>query len=80
MLPLCLIYGGEELMEEQTVESRKNRGGGWGAACPWEKKQIQEEAAGAAAALAFTCLPSPGKGHVKAAHEIIFRAIFKQRG
>lgn len=33
-----------------------------------------------AAALDFTCLPSPGKGHKEAARGIIFRAIFKQCG
>lgn len=38
---------------------------------------MQEEAAGVAAAFDFTCLPSPGKGQIGAAQDIIFRAIFK---
>lgn len=44
-----------------------------------EEKQIQEEAAGAAAAFDFACLPSPGKGQIEAARDIL-RAIFKQCG
>ena len=79
MLHLCLIWWRRGIVG-QTVESRKSRGGGGAVGRHWEKKQIQEEAAGAAAAFDFTCLPSPGLGQTGAAHDIIFRAIFKQCG
>lgn len=50
----------------------------------WPVPERQETNTGrggqAAAAFEFTCLPSPGKEQRETAQDIIFRAIFKQRG